>query len=803
LSSAIDKIIGKIVNSVSSVSQSSVENSGKEYPDIPGIRDTCRTLAAEGIVLLKNEGNILPLQDTDKTAFFGRVQNDTFFVGYGSGGDVNAPYKVSYMEAIEKSEIKYDKKISRIYKKFCKKNPVDNGYWGHWPMSYEEMPLSDDIVKISTKTCNKAILFIGRAAGEDRENTLTKGSYYLTDEEENELKLISHYFKDFAVVMNAGNIIDYSFVTRYNVPCLLIAGLGGMEAGNALVDVLTGKQSPSGHLCDTIAIDYSSYPSAENFGGKDKNIYQEDIFVGYRYFNTFCKDKVLFPFGKGLSYTTFYCSNVELSSDDNVSVSIRIKNTGEYDGKYTSMIYCRPPQGKLPKPEIVLCSFSKSPLLTPGASTAIRYSFDKYVFASFDDSGISGHKNCYILEKGEYTFWHGTDCADLTYIGSISVNETEILSELSERCAPVTKFMRYKPMITDSGTALTYELVPTRTTNLREHIEENLPKNGKYINKHLSFEDVLSGNITAKEFASSLSYEDLEAISRGHYTMNSPLGAAGNAGVFGGVTTSLIEKKVPPICCTDGPSGIRLSCTCSLLPTGSTLAQSFNSELITRLYSSVGREMRELDSDMLLAPGMNIHRDPLCGRNFEYFSEDPVVAGLAAAAVVKGLQSSGVSACPKHFACNNQETNRTKNDSIVSQRALREIYLKPFEICIKNAKPLSVMTSYNKINGVWSHYNYELCKDILRDEWGYDGLVITDWWMQSSASPEFPRLKDQAYRVRSHVNVLMPGGKRVGKKVPDGTLLETLDKPDGIRSAEIQDNAEDVLNFIIKLTKGR
>lgn len=296
-----------------------------------------------------------------------------------------------------------------------------------------------------------------------------------------------------------------------------------------------------------------------------------------------------------------------------------------------------------------------------------------------------------------------------------------------------------------------------------------------------------------------LSLDELEAISRGDYKMNSELGAKGNAGAIGGVLQSLRDKGVPAVITTDGPSGIRLLKYCSLIPIGTALASSFDPELVTEVYSALAGEMKEKGSDILLAPGLNIHRSPLCGRNFEYYSEDPLLTGLMAAAAVKGIQSGGLSACPKHFACNNQEVNRTHNDSRLSERALREIYLKGFEICVKTAKPKCIMTSYNKINGVWGHYNYDLCERILRGEWGFEGMVMTDWWMRSSKSPEFPNIRDNAYRVRAGVDVLMPGATKRGRKKPDGSLLETYGKTDGMTSAEMQRTAKRVLNLCMDI----
>ena len=285
--------------------------------------------------------------------------------------------------------------------------------------------------------------------------------------------------------------------------------------------------------------------------------------------------------------------------------------------------------------------------------------------------------------------------------------------------------------------------------------------------------------------------------------MGSNLGVAGNAGAFGGVIESLRQKGVPPIITSDGPAGLRLKKYCALQPCGTALACTWNTELMEALSAKVGEEMIHYGVDVQLAPGMNIHRNPLCGRNFEYFSEDPLLSGKMAAATVRGVQSKGKAACPKHFACNNQETNRNKNDSRVSERALREIYLRNFEIVVKEAKPLTIMTSYNKVNGVWSHYNYDLVTTVLRGEWGYTGCVITDWWMQKAKSPEFPKLKNNAYRVRAQVDVLMPGdiGHLAKRYKSDGSLLETLGKPDGITRAELQRTAKNVLTLALRLNK--
>ena len=798
-----ERLISKTVNFVTAaVTQTSNAKERIEIPPADGIAELCRLSAAEGCVLLKNENNILPLSKERTLSVFGRVQNNTFFVGYGSGGDVNAHYNVSIMEALQNSnDITINPVLSQIYADWCKENPVNDGFWGHWPMCYDEMPVEDEIVKNAAENSDTAMVVIGRAAGEDRENTLTKGSFYLTDEEDELLKKVSTSFEKTVVVLNIGSIFDFSWVEKYNIGCVLILWQGGMETGNALADIISGKVSPSGKLSSSIAKKYECYPSAEHFGDKQKNKYTEDIFVGYRYFETFSPDDVLFCFGHGLTYSDFCISDVKFSEDkDCVKVQAKITNTGKAAAKEVVQLYCSAPQGVLGKSAMHLCAFSKTDILKPKGSCTVTLSVKKAELASYDDAGQTGNKSSYVLEEGTYKFCLGFSVRDNKVIGSFEQKETVVTQQLTETSAvePEEAYNRLTAVCVDGKIIKKYKPVPTRTASLRSIIKYNLPKDIPLTgDMGITLKDVKDGINTLDEFVAQLTPVELEAITRGDYVMNSPLGAKGNASVFGGVLPSLREKRIPAITCTDGPSGIRLSATSALLPSGTSLASTWNTKLVSDVYAALGTEMVVRGSDVLLAPGMNIHRNPLCGRNFEYFSEDPFLCGNIAAAVVNGLQSSGVSACPKHFACNNQETKRTVNNSILSERALREIYLKGFEICVKNAKPQNIMTSYNKINGVWGHYNYDLCTTILRKEWGYTGCVMTDWWMQPSASPEFPLLKNQAYRVRAQVDVLMPGGSRSGKRKPDGTLLASLCKEDGITLGEMQQCAKNVLNFAL------
>lgn len=800
----LNRIIGKIVNGVTNgVSQTSVTASGEFLPPEDGIINACRRAASESAVLLKNEGGVLPLSPDNTISVFGRVQYDTFFVGYGSGGDVNAHEKISIIDGIKANKnLHINEKLDSVYSNWREKNPVDNGFWAHWPMCHDEMPLTDAIVREASENSDTAIAVIGRAAGEDRENTLEKGSFYLTDEEERMLELITRHFDKTCVILNIGGVFDFSWTEKYNISSILICWQGGMETGHAVADILSGDVTPSGKLPDTIARNYRDYPSSDCFGDKKTNKYIEDIFVGYRYFETFCPEKVLYPFGFGLSYTTFKYSNEKLTADgDNFTMTLDVTNTGGVKGKETVQAYCSFIGDKLPNPSMRLVSFAKTKELLPNETQTLTLEFSAYSFASYDDNGATGNKSAYVLEKGDYDIRVGSDVRHTVSAGVFTQPELRVYELLSEVSAVryEDRFMRLRPLYTDGKVSPTFEPAPTRTVDLKEKILDSLPPYIPRTEREITIADVRSGKATAEDFVATLSNDDLEAITRGAYVMNSPLGPKGNASVFCGVTESLRNKGVPTVTCTDGPSGIRLSQSSALLPNGTALASTWNGELISDVYTLLGKEMTVRGSDVLLAPGMNIHRNPLCGRNFEYFSEDPLLAGKSAASVVRGLQKTGVAACPKHFCCNNQETQRTKNNSVLSERALREIYLKGFEICVKEAHPATIMTSYNKINGVWGHYNFELVSSVLRGEWKFDGVVMTDWWMQSSASPEFPAMKDQAYRVRAGVDVLMPGGARVGKQKPDGTLLATLGKQEGITLGEIQAAAVRVIRFAVSL----
>ncbi len=800
----IDKFVSTLSERISSGGVSQLEVKAEGERDIFGnMPELTRKSAAEGIVLLKNN-NALPYSLDTKISVFGRCQLDYFYVGYGSGGDVNAPYFVNIVDGIKNAGGKLNEWLLEYYKNYCKENPAPHGFWGHWPMNFEEPSLDDETVKKASEESDAALIIIGRAAGEDRENTLTKGSYYLTNEERHLIDQVCKNFSNVTVLLDCGNVMDMSWILDYNdrLRGIVYAWQGGMESGNAVADVLYGKVNPSGKLTDTIAVKYEDYPSAKHFGGKLFNTYVEDIFVGYRYFETFAKEKALFPFGFGLSYTNFDIEVLNfIEKKDKINIEIEVTNIGKVSGKEVVELYARCPQGKLSKPLMSLVAFDKTEELYPNESEKLTLSVPIYSLASFDDTGVTGHKYSYILEKGEYKFFIGENVRDVDEIGSIKYKEDKVLETLKAVCAPKEYIDRIVALEVNGSFIPKKVTLKPEKPYLRERILKNLPKEQGHIVHNFNFSQVRNGEISVEKFVSSLTNQELEALTRGEGGMDSSYGVAGNAGAFGGIIPKLNEKGVPAIITTDGPAGIRIRKYTSLIPCGTALASTFNTKLVEELATEMGKELRNAGSNVLLAPGMNIHRNVLCGRNFEYFSEDPLLTGKMASAYVKGIQSSGGSACPKHFACNNQEADRTINDSIVSQRALREIYLKGFEICVKEAKPLNIMTSYNKINGVWSHYNYDLVTTVLRNEWGFDGSVMTDWWMKHSQSHEFPNLRDNAYRVRSQVDVYMPGSfKRTEKKYKaDNSLLETIGLKNGITRGELERSAINVLNMILKL----
>lgn len=760
--------------------------------------DTAAKMVSEGIVMLKNDNNALPL-DTDKeVAVFGRIQFHYYKSGTGSGGMVNVTKVVNILDGLIDNGVKVNEKLLDTYRKWDKENPFDLGEgWGGEPWSQKEMPLDEGLVKETAKSCETAIVIIGRTAGEEQDNRLEAGSYLLSDDEIEMLTVVREHFKKVVLLLNVGNIIDMTDINRIAPDAVLYVWQGGMTGGKGTADVLTGKVSPSGKLPDTIASKASDYPSDANFGReKNRDIYAEDIYVGYRYFETFAKEKVFYPFGFGLSYTEFEIKTEKAEiTEGAVKLSASVKNIGSYKGKEVIEVYCEAPQGRLGKAARVLCGFEKTRELVPQEEQVVEIAVDISKLASYDDSGVTGNKSCYVLEAGEYKFYVGSDVRSAEYACSFEQGEDLVTERLTQALAPVESFERIKPVCEGGAFSIGREAVPVSEVDESARRLEKLPKEIAYTgDKGIKLWDVKNGKNTMDEFIAQLSDYDLSCIIRGE-GMGSPRVTAGTASAFGGVSENLNGFGVPAGCCSDGPSGMRLDCGTKAfsLPNGTMIASSFNKELTRELFTFMGLEMAANKVDCLLGPGMNIHRHPLNGRNFEYFSEDPFLTGKMAAAELKGMAGAGVTGTIKHFCANNRETNRHFIDSVVSERAIREIYLKGFEIAVKEGGASSVMTTYGRVNGLWTAGNFDLNTVILREEWGFKGFTMTDWWANINVRGKEPDKTDFAAMARAQNDVYMvcPDGEK-----NDDNTLAALENG-GIERCELQRNAANICGFLL------
>ena len=432
-----------------------------------------RAVAAEGIVMLRNEGQVLPLGKGEKIALFGRGQFNYYKSGTGSGGLVNTSYVTGIREALKESSFVLNEKLQAVYEAWLKENPYDAGAgWAGEPWFQKEMPLTKELVDEAKQESDTAVIVIGRTAGEDQDNKAEAGSYLLTEAEEEMLSLVCASFTRTVVLLNVGNIIDMKWVERYQPAAVLYVWQGGQEGGNGVLDVLEGTVTPSGKLTDTIARDIADYPSTSNYGDEKRNVYQEDIYVGYRYFETFAKDKVLYPFGFGLSYTTFAVEakleEKEGSADADTAavISAQVTNTGAVAGKEVVQVYCEAPQGAMGKPARVLCGFAKTKELAPGEAQTLQIAVPWYTLSSYDDGGVTGHRSCWVLEAGEYLFHAGTDVRSAAAVGSLTLEETKVVKEAEEACAPVTAFERMKPQAGGQDDyQVMYETAPLRTVN--------------------------------------------------------------------------------------------------------------------------------------------------------------------------------------------------------------------------------------------------------------------------------------------------------------------------------------------------
>lgn len=751
--------------------------------------ETSARAVSGGIVMLKNDG-ALPLKQGGTAAVFGRIQLHYYKSGTGSGGMVNVSKVIGITDGLLDAGYKLDEQLLNAYREWDEQNPFDYGEgWGGEPWSQKEMPLTDELVGGAASRADAAIVIIGRTAGEEMDNKLEKGAFLLSDLEEDMLRRVTSAFDKTVVLLNTGGLIDMSFMDRYPVSAVMYVWQGGMVGGAGTAAVLTGEVSPSGKLPDTIAYEISDYPSDKFFGSGDMDCYGEDIYVGYRYFETFAKDRVRFPFGFGMSYTSFDIAASDFRLDgDKVTGSVNVKNTGSTPGREVVQIYCSAPQGKLGKPARVLCGFDKTRTLQPGESQTLSFEIPLESVASYDDSGVTGHKSAWILEQGGYVFYAGADVRSASEAYSLTLPET-VVRQCKSALGPLTAFKR---MVNSSGKPEFEDVPLTGEAFPHDHakLPAEIPQTG---DRGIRLADVVNGKNTLEEFTAQLTDYDLSCIIRGE-GMGSPKVTAGTAAAFGGVSDTLTALGIPCACCDDGPSGMRLDCGTKAfsLPNGTLLASTFDRPLMTELFTFMGLEMHTNQVDCLLGPGMNIHRHPLNGRNFEYFSEDPYLTGEMASAELAGLHSTGAEGTIKHFCGNNRETRRHFLDSVISERALREIYLRGFEKAVKKGGAKSVMTTYGQVNGVWTAGNYGLVTGILRDDWGFDGFTMTDWWANINRRGKAPDKSDFAAMAMAQNDVYMVTAD--GAACNDNTL-DSL-KSGELTRGELQRNAMNILRFL-------
>ena len=674
-----------------------------------------RKAACEGAVLLKNNG-ILPLKKGAKIAVFGNAQID-YVKGGGGSGDVFSPYVRNIYEGLKLKEDKVDifdtlsffymNNVAQAYK-----NGENNG-------RLAEPKVPAELMRAAAEFTDTAVITICRHSGEGYDKSADCCYFEL---EAGEKELAADVLANFAhviVLLNTGAVIDTSWIANEEkIEAALMLWQGGMEGGLAAADMLVGDDAPSGKLADTFAASLCDYPSTAGFHESEDYVkYTEDIFVGYRYFETLPgkKASVVYPFGYGLTYTTFKISDIFVSaSDKRIFVSADVTNTGKRAGKEVVQVYYSAPKGKISKEKIALAAFAKTPLIEPGKKATVTMYFDINDMASHDDVG-DVKKSAYVLEAGEYKIFVGISVRDNVCAYKYKVENTVIAKKCRSYCAPKNLEKR---LMADGS----LRDIPARKT-AQKSFAPTYHSEYKPREEIIELYDVAEGGATLDDFISQMSDEELMVLLTGKKSTG-----VCNCGTIGGFND---KYRIQPIATADGPAGLRLhrnrGVRTTAFPVATAIACSWNTALAEEIGAAAAMECKENNLQIWLAPALNIHRNPLCGRNFEYYSEDPVVSGKMAAAMVRGIQAQRVVATAKHLAANNKETNRLDSDSVVSERALREIYLKGFEICVKESAPKLVMTSYNLINGVRASECGELIMGILRGEWGYEGAVTTDW----------------------------------------------------------------------------
>jgi beta-glucosidase len=780
--------------------------------------------ALEGIVLLENDG-VLPLAP-GKVALYGAGAGMTIKGGTGSG-EVKERHVISILEGMEEAGFTVTTKswidgYAREYregeeayaaefrKRLLKSGGLDVVNFMSHPYQYPfGQPVTQKDVEASdTDTC---IYVVARQAGEGADRKLDRMEYRISDVEKENIAMCAANYEKMIVVINVGSVFDMNFLDEIpGIRAVVYYAQQGMMGGRAFADLISGKASPSGKTVDTWPKHYEDLPGAGDYsylnGNVDEEYYREGIYVGYRYFDTF-EVEPRYPFGYGLSYTTFSIEkkNVDVAGTK-VRISAEVKNTGgTYAGKEVVQVYVSCPQTGMEKEYQKLAAFAKTKVLHPGESQEICLEFDLQDLASYREKDAA-----YVLEAGDYIVRLGDSSRNTFPAAVVELRRTMITAFCTNICQRGQKVK---------------EIVPPPVRDTAEHPDEDLERfileEDAVIAKTCDYEEPEAAfSPEVEELLDQLSPEEMCSLVAG-------IGQTGGKRFFdapgsaGYTTSELLEKGIPNVCLADGPAGLRLQKVSTVtrrgkikgvepyiaimgylpktmkkfmlgnpqkqpciyqfttsFPVGLALAQSWNASLVEKVGAAVGKEMEKYGVTYWLAPGMNIHRNPLCGRNFEYYSEDPVLTGKMAAAMSRGVQSRrGCFVTIKHFCCNNQEENRNRTSANVNERALREIYLKGFEIAVKEGGAKAVMTSYNKVNGTYVNNSYDLVTRVLRREWGFEGLVMTDWYATGKG------LGDHCKAIEIGNDLLMPGGGNVVRELRKGVKDGRLDVQDLYRCA--------------------
>ncbi len=796
--------------------------------------ESMRRLGPECAVLLRRNGDF-PLKEPGEIALYGSGARRTVKGGTGSG-EVNSHYFVTAEEGLENAGFTVTSKIwLDTYEVLLKgekerflRSLKEKARREHKIAAVEYMGAVMPEPEYLIPLCgggDTAVYVLSRISGEGSDREAVPGDILLTETEKRDILCLQSKYRRFLLVLNVGGVVDLSPLDP--VENILLLSQLGAETGNILADLLLGKSVPSGKLSTTWAA-WGDYPQVGDFGGRDETRYNEGVFVGYRYFDSVGK-KPLFPFGFGLGYTDFrICPGALRKEGEEISLKARVSNTGTFPGKETLQLYVSQPGEEIPQPRQVLAAFAKTPELQPGESCEEELRFSLRDLAYYDEDD-----DTWTLEKGRYVLRLGADSAETRPVGALRLDKDAVTLSC-KACCGKPDFSDWSPEPREKE-----KTGGLRTLRFRA---KKIPKEKVSYKRKEKIEPL----------ARELSDQELSLLGVGCFEEKPGLlgfvGDSGRsvAGAAGETTRLLREKGVPSLVMADGPAGLRLSRDftrdekgvhaagelmlesmsellsgpvawamrklgsgrlggevfhhyATAIPIGTALAQSWNPELAERCGDVVGAEMVRFGVHLWLAPALNLHRDIRCGRNFEYFSEDPLLSGKMAAALTRGVQKHpGCGVTIKHFAANNQERNRYNSNSMVSQRALRELYLRGFGICVREGRPLALMTSYNLINGVHTSEQRDLIEKILRCEFGFRGLVMTDWILPMAQG------KSKKYRAPDAGRIAAAGGDLTmpGSKNDQKAILRAL-KRRKLRREQLMLNASRVLRMARELTEER